>query len=161
MKWAKVCPAAHVSTNNSAWKLVFFYTIIAFRHFPSHLPIGNRTLLQNIEIFIHFQRSQSLKKCNLHILLHPAASPPWYCWDSVVDCGWDGICIVATIAARYYNHLCIRQYSVSTVDSSDGFNNSCKWYFTDLENFIFHTRAAEIPQQPPAVLSESYLPMLL
>lgn len=38
----------------------------------------------------------------------------------------DGICIVATITAHYYNHLCIRQYSVLTVDSSDGFYNSWK-----------------------------------
>lgn len=38
--------------------------------------------------------------------------------------------------------LCIRQYSDLTVDSSDVFYNSWKWYFTDLENFIFSIPAA-------------------
>lgn len=107
------------------------------------------------------KESQSLKKCNLHILHHPATSPSWYCGDFVVDKRRDGICIVATITVYYYSHLCIRQYIVLTVDSCDGFYNSWKWYFQDLENFIFFIPAAAgIPQQALCVLSVNYLRQL-
>lgn len=84
-------------------------------------------------------------------------SPFCFCQDFVVDFRADGICIVATITVLYYGHLCIRQYRDLTAASSDGVNNSCNWYFSDLENFIFSGPIAGMPQQCQRVLSAAHL----
>lgn len=97
------------------------------------------------------------QSCNRCILLRGPPSPFCFCQDFVVDLGADGICIVATITVLYYGHLCIRQYRDLPAASSDGAHNSCKWYFSDLENFISAGLVAGIPQQCLRVLSGAHL----